>query len=59
MLFRSGYSSRTEAQPLPKVDWRALALDIAAMEALDAALRALMHERALEEEAVEMLLLSI
>lgn len=54
-----GYSSATEAQPLPKVDWRALRHDMAAMEALQAALSVLALEREREEEAVEMLLMSI
>lgn len=53
-----GYSSTTEAQPLPAVDWQALAADMAAAEALQAALERLAYEQMLEEEAVEMLLLS-
>lgn len=54
-----GYSRPSEAQALPVVDWQALARDVAALEALSAALDAFMQERALDEEAVEMLLLSL
>ena len=54
-----GHGRPTERQPLPEVDWQSLARDMAAVKALSAALERLAYERRLEEEAVEMLLMSV